>query len=339
MIPQLFEVSVVFIFAYLKLPVVLSGGMSVGDFTFFISLLDRISNSAADMILNFGDMYENNLYVDHFFEVLNLPKIISEKKNPTRIPKKELPPKIEFKKVTFSYPGSKEKVLRDVSFVIEPGENIAIVGKNGAGKTTLVKLLCRFYDVASGEILIDGINIKDLKLSDWYKFIGTLFQEFMHYDFTARENIMLGDTNIKDEKKMREAAKRSGADKFIETLPKKYGQLLGRQFEGGTELSQGQWQKLAVARAFYESPPILILDEPTSAIDAEAEYEIFQNLKKVYENKTLFLISHRFSTVRNADKILVLDGGKIIERGSHEDLMKEDGLYAKMFRTQAKGYQ
>jgi ATP-binding cassette subfamily B protein len=214
-----------------------------------------------------------------------------------------------------------------------------VVGKNGAGKTTMVKLLCRFYDVDSGEILIDGINIKDVSLADWYQYIGTLFQEFMHYDFTARENIMLGNTDVVDEKKMIEAALKTGADKFINSFPNKYDQLLGRQFEGGTELSQGQWQKLAVARAFYQSPPILILDEPTSAIDAEAEYEIFQNLKKLYENKTLFLISHRFSTVRNADKILVLDGGIVIEEGSHERLMKKNGLYAKMFMTQAQGYK
>lgn len=337
--PQILEVLVVFAFAYLKLPVVLSGGMSVGDFTFFISLLDRISYSLADMILNFGAMYENNLYVDHYFEVLNLPKIVNEKDKPAKIMKKTDPPKVEFKNVSFSYPGSKTKVLNGVSFIVNPGENVAIVGKNGAGKTTIVKLLCRFYDVASGEILIDDVNIKDLRLSDWYSYIGTLFQEFMHYDFTARENIMLGNANLKDEKKMKEAAQKSGADDFIEKLPKKYDQLLGRQFEGGVELSQGQWQKLAVARAFYQFPSILIMDEPTSAIDAEAEFEIFQNLKNLYKDKSLFLISHRFSTVRNADKILVLDEGIITEEGSHEDLMKVHGLYSKMFSTQAIGYQ
>lgn len=337
--PQLLEISVIFVFAYLKLPAVLSGQISIGDFTFFISLLDRISGSAADMILNFGEMYENNLYVNHFFEVMNLPKLIKEEARPTRVTDQNTPPKIEFRNVSFTYPGNKEKVLKGVSFAIEPGENFAIVGKNGAGKTTLVKLLCRFYDVDSGEILVNGTNLKKLKLSDWYRYIGTLFQEFMHYDFTARENIMLGNTDIRDEKKMRVAAKMSGADQFIDKLPKKYDQVLGRQFEGGTELSQGQWQKLAVARAFYESAPILILDEPTSAIDAEAEYEIFHNLTRFYKDKTLFLISHRFSTVRNADKIVVLDGGRIVEEGNHERLLKQKGLYAKMFNTQAIGYQ
>lgn len=337
--PQIFEVLVVFVFAYWKLPDVLHGRMSVGDFTFFVSLLDRITNSAADMVLNFGDMYENNLYVDHYFEVLGLSKLIKEPTQPKPIPKSPNPPKIEFKDVSFSYPGSTNLVLKDVSFVINPAENIAIVGANGAGKTTIVKLLCRFYDVTSGEILVNGINIKDVALKDWYGYLGTLFQEFMHYDFTVSENIMLGNTLIKDKERVREAARKSGAADFIEKLPKRYNQLLGRQFEGGVELSQGQWQKLAIARAFYEAAPVLILDEPTSAIDAEAEYEIFKNLEKFYKNKTLFLVSHRFSTVRNADKIIVLDKGGIVEEGSHEKLLVKDGLYARMFKKQAKGYQ
>ncbi|MBI2103534.1 ABC transporter ATP-binding protein [Candidatus Woesebacteria bacterium] len=337
--PSLLEVIIVFLFAYSKLPDVLAGSMSIGDFTFYISILGRLATEAADMVFNFGDMYESNLYVDHYFEVLRLPKIIKQKGKTIEIPQSPAPPKIEFKNVSFVYPGSKNKVLKDVNFTIEPAENIAIVGKNGAGKTTIVKLLCRFYDIDSGEILINGVNIKDVSLNEWYKYLGTLFQNFIHYNFTVAENIMLGNPNVQDEQKMKLAARMSGSDEFIHKLPKKYNQMLGRQFEGGKELSQGQWQKLAIARAFYEAAPILILDEPTSAIDAEAEYEIFKNLQRFYKDKTLFLISHRFSTVRHADKIIVLDEGKIIEEGEHEDLVTKDGLYARMFKKQAIGYR
>jgi len=336
--PQLLEGGVIFFFAYLKLPDVLSGKISIGDFTFFISLLDRITTSAGDMILNFGDLYDDNLYVNHYFEVLNLPKLVKKPKNPKEIDI-DKPISFEFRNVSFKYPGTENFVLKDINFSIEPKDNIAIVGANGAGKTTIVKLLCRFYDVTSGEILVNGVNIKDLDLDNWYRCIGTLFQEFMHYDFTVRENIMLGNPKVKNEDKMRLAANQSGVSEFVEALPNKYNQLLGRQFEGGVELSQGQWQKLAIARAFYEGAQILILDEPTSAIDAESEYEIFQNLNKHYKDKTLFLISHRFSTVRNANKIIVLKEGRILETGSHDELLRVGGLYARMFRKQALGYQ
>lgn len=338
-LPLLFEASVIFGFAYFKLPDVLTGAMSVGGFTFFLTLLDGLSSDAAGAILNFGDMYENNLYVQHFFDVMKLSKLVKERRNSVKVSRSVFPPRIEFKNVSFSYPGSKEKALKNINFAIEPSENIAIVGENGAGKTTIVKLLCRFYDVTSGEILVNGVNIKQLKLSDWYKYLGTLFQDFQHYHLTVKENIFLGNSKVRNIQKMRVAARQSGADRFIRSLPKKYDQILGREYEEGEELSQGQWQKLAIARAFYEEAPILIMDEPTSAIDAEAEYEIFQNLKKFYKDKTLFLISHRFSTVRNADKIIVLDKGKIIEEGDHKSLLGKDGVYSRMFEKQAKGYQ
>ena len=338
MAPQVIKYGVMFIFAYSKIPDVLDQSMSVGDFTFFVSLLDRLTNSATDMILNFGEMYEDNLYVNHYFEVLALPRLVKEPQNPQKLDVSK-PPKIEFKDVLFKYPGTENYVLKNVNFTILPSENIALVGANGAGKTTIVKLLCRFYDVSSGEILVNGINLKELELDSWYKSIGTLFQEFMHYDFTVRENIMLGNPGLRDRKLMLLAAKQSDADEFIRDLPDKYNQLLGRQFEGGVELSQGQWQKIAIARAFYEGAPILILDEPTSAIDAEAEYEIFQNLNKYSKDKTLFLISHRFSTVRNADKIIVLKDGEITESGSHDELLTLNGIYARMFKKQALGYR
>ncbi len=241
--------------------------------------------------------------------------------------------------MSFSYPKSRKKVLDNLSFRISSGESVALVGKNGAGKTTIVKLLCRFYDVSSGEILINGTNIKDVDLSDWYKYLGTLFQEFIKYDFTVKENITLGKKENFDESKMIKAARQSGAYDFIKELPNRFEQVLGKQFEGGVELSIGQWQKIAIARAFYESAPVLILDEPTSAIDAEAEYGIFENLSKEYKDKSLLLISHRFSTVRNAGRIIILDNGKIVEEGTHDDLMSKNGEYSKLFKLQAKGYQ
>lgn len=337
--PWVIEYAVVGLFAYLKIPEVVAGHMSVGDFAFFVTLLSRLSGSAMDIAFNFGDMYENNLYADNFFEFLDLKRIITEVPDPVKIPNTGKPPKIEFNNVSFKYPGTDKYVLKDLNFVIEPGKNVAIVGRNGAGKTTVIKLLCRFYDTTSGEILVNGINIKEVSLKDWYGFLGTLFQEFMQYDFTVAENIMLGDTTIRDKEKLYEAARKSGANEFIETFPNKYDQQLGRRFEKGMELSKGQWQKIAIARAFYEAAPVLILDEPTSAIDAESEYEIFNNLNKFYKDKTLVFISHRFSTVRNADKILVLDDGKVIEEGKHDELLKKSGQYSRMFKKQAVGYQ
>jgi ATP-binding cassette subfamily B protein len=338
-LPQIFEGLFVFGFALWKLPAVLNGVISVGDYTFFISLLDRVVSDATNVVFNFGLLYEHNLYVDHYFDVLGLPRLVKPPRKSKRVPPRPFPPKVEFKNVEFTYPGSNRKVLKDVSFDIEPGKNFAIVGPNGAGKTTIVKLLCRFYDVDSGEILINDVNIKNIDIGDWYKYLGTLFQNFVHYNLTVRENIMLGNTKVKDEKLMREAAKKSGAIDFIKKFPKKYNQMLGRRFEHGEDLSKGQWQELAIARTFYENAPLLILDEPTSAIDAEAEYEIFKNLNKYYKDKSLFLISHRFSTVRNADKIVVLDKGKIIEEGTHEELVKLSGRYAQMFKKQAIGYK
>ncbi|KKQ28447.1 MAG: ABC transporter, ATP-binding/permease protein [Candidatus Levybacteria bacterium GW2011_GWA1_37_16] len=335
--PPILETTVLFIIAYSQLPHVLAGIISIGSFTLLINMIDQLNGSAANAVTNFGEMYEHNLYIDHYFEVLNLPKLITESSHPV-VFEKITPPKIEFRNVSFHYKGGKD-VLRNISFTINSRESVALVGVNGAGKSTLIKLICRFYDATDGEILINGINIKELKLSNWYKHMGTLFQDFVHYYLTVKDNIILGDPTKQDEKQIIEAAKKAGAYEFIEKLPHKFDQTLGREYEGGEELSIGQWQKLAIARAFYQSSPLLILDEPTSAIDAEAEYEIFNNIEKEYKNKTLILVSHRFSTVRNANKIFVIENGEIIERGTHEQLIEKKGKYAHMFNTQAEGYK
>lgn len=335
--PPILETIVLFAIAYFQLPHVLAGVITIGSFTLLINMIDQISGAVASGVANFGEMYEHNLYIDDYFEILEQPKLIKEPDNP-KVFEKVVPPRIEFKNVSFQYPNG-PKVLKDVSFVVEAGENIALVGANGAGKSTIIKLICRFYDATEGEILINGVDIRNLKLSNWYRHMGTLFQDFVHYYLTVKDNIILGDPEKQDEKLVREAAKKAGAYEFIEKLPKKFNQVLGREYEDGEELSIGQWQKLAIARAFYQSSPLLILDEPTSAIDAEAEYEIFNNLEKEYKNKTLILVSHRFSTVRNANKIFIIDDGKIVEQGSHKELLKIEGKYARMFNTQAEGYQ
>ena len=335
-IPPIIEAILIFFIAYHFLPSVVFGALTVGSFTLLISMVEQLGGRAAGASIFFALLYENSLYVNHYFDFLALPPYIKTSNKPIILDELK-PPRIEFKEVSFNYPNG-PKVLDKVSFVVEPGESIALVGHNGAGKTTIVKLLCRFYDVTDGEILINGINIKELDISRWYKFMGTLFQEFVKYHFSVKENIFLGAPDKKDEQAMRDAAIKSGAAEFIEKLPNKYDQILGKEFGEGEELSGGQWQKLAIARAFYEEPPVLILDEPTSAIDAEAEQEIFNNLERQYKNKTLILISHRFSTVRNANKIVVIDDGKIVETGTHKELMELNGQYSKLFLIQAKGY-
>lgn len=335
-VPTFLESGTLFVLVYLKLGPAAAGLISIGTFTFFVQMLDRISNSSQELVGEMARLYEQNLYVGYYFDVLNLPKVIKEK-----VPGHEFseitPPKIQFLNVNFSYPGG-PKVLKNISFELKPGEHLAIVGPNGAGKTTLTKLLLRFYDPTEGQILVNDYDLRDLKLNHWYKFIGTLFQDFIKFFLSVKDNILLGNAELIDEKKMKEAADKSGADEFIEKLPKKYNQRLGKRFEEGVELSHGQWQKLALARAFYEEAPVLILDEPTSSIDAEAEAKIFDNLYKVYKDKSLIVISHRFSTVKNADKIIVLQNGRITEEGNHEALMAKDGVYARMFRKQASGY-
>lgn len=335
--PPILEIIVLFVIAYIQLPNVTAGLITIGSFTLLINMIDQLNGNVANAVINFGEMHEHNLYVDDYFKILGLPKIITEVKNPVVI-KDDKPPKIEFKNVSFQYPNG-PLVLKNISFVIDSGESVALVGANGVGKSTIIKLLCRFYDVTKGEILINGINIKNIQLASLYKCMGTLFQDFVHYYLTVKDNILLGDPNKFDEKLMKEAARKSGALEFIEKLPKSFDQALGREYEEGEELSIGEWQKLAIARAFYQSPLLLILDEPTSAIDAEAEYEIFNNLEKAYKHKTLILVSHRFSTVRNANKILVIENGEIIERGTHKELLKLNGKYARMFNVQAEGYQ
>jgi ATP-binding cassette subfamily B protein len=335
-IAPIIEVGVMFGMVYFLLPGVAHGTMTIGTIALVITTLWQLRAQTSQLSSNLGELHQHSLFVKPFFQLLDLPRIIKTSKKPVKFDQ-ITSPKIEFKNVSFNYP-SGHKVLDNISFVVNPGESLALVGVNGAGKSTIIKLLCRFYDVTSGEILINGVNIKQLDLDNWYRHMGTLFQDFVKYNFSVRDNIQLGAPDIKDDDRMVRAAQKSGADKFIEDLPDKYDQMLGYRFGAGVELSGGQWQKLAVARAFYQQAPILIMDEPTSAIDAGSELEIFENLRELYKNKTLILVSHRFSTVRNADKIVVIDSGHIVESGSHDELITRGSVYAELFNAQAVGY-
>ncbi len=319
--------------------------ISIGDITYYTSVVMNFQSGVHGLFKYASRVFENSLYVSEMFELLDTkPKIIVPKEGV--IIDCNSPHKIEFRNVSFSYatgaskyPGSKRKVFDNFSLIIEPGQKIAFVGENGAGKTTLVKLLARFYDVDSGAIFIDNVNIKDIDLPSWYKSLGVLFQDFIKYEYSLKDNIYFGKIfEPENLEAIKEAAQMSGASSVAKKLPHHYKQMLGKTFENGIDLSTGQWQKVALARGFLRDAPVLILDEPTAAIDAKAESEIFNKVEHLAKDKTVIIISHRFSTVRNADKIYVIDKGKIKESGSHEELLKQKGTYAELFMLQAKGY-
>ncbi len=240
----------------------------------------------------------------------------------------------------FRYPGSDEWAVRGVSFRIRPGERVAFVGENGAGKTTLVKLLTRLYDPTEGRILLDGVDLRDYDLDALRRAVGVIFQDFFRFDLTARENIAVGKIEAReDEPRIRSSAEKSLAAGVIERLEQGYDHMLGRRFEGGADLSGGEWQKIALGRAYMRDARLLVLDEPTASLDARAEYEVFRRFSDLTRGKMAVLISHRFSTVRMADRILVLEGGRVTEDGSHEELVALGGRYAELFELQAKGYR
>ena len=317
--------------------VVFNNKFSLGDFTFFLNALFTFTGQTSSLLVNMGSLVDNNLYVADYFKLLNLKNSVSANKISKRL-RRVTPREIEFKNVSFAYPGSQQTVLKNINLTIKTGQDIAIVGPNGAGKTTLIKLLFRFYDPTGGKIFINGVDLKKIDLDDWYRHLGVLFQDFAKYYLTVKENIEFGDIKNVDKKSVTEALAHSQGNDLLD-LPKKTEQVLGRWFEDGEEISVGQWQKLAIARALYRNAPILVLDEPTSNIDAQAEFKIFNNLKKTYQKKTLIFISHRFSTVRMADQIYVLKNGQIVEQGNHQYLVKQNGTYAKYFNIQKQGYE
>src|SRR2546422_8939439 len=247
---------------------------------------------------------------------------------------------IRFENVSFAYPGAEKNALTDLSFTVKAGETLAVVGRNGAGKTTLFKLICRLYDPTEGRILIDGIDLRDFEPDDLREQIGAMFQDYVDYQATASENIGLGNVpEIADRDAVVHASKQAGSDELIAGLPEGYDTALGKWFDAGVNLSGGEWQKVALARAFMrEDARILLLDEPTSALDAQAEYDLFERLRSLTHGRTAVYISHRFSTVRRADRIIFLEHGRLVEEGTHEELIRLNGRYARLFRMQAAAY-
>ncbi|MCO5221437.1 MAG: ATP-binding cassette domain-containing protein [Thermomicrobiales bacterium] len=242
--------------------------------------------------------------------------------------------------MTFTYPGKTEPAVSNLSFEIRLGETVALVGRNGSGKSTIVKLLARLYDPSSGQVIVDGHDLRWYDPQDLWKEYSVMFQDFVEYQLTAGENIGVGNLEeITDELVIEDAAQRAGADRLIESFPEEYDTILGKWFEGGTNLSGGEWQRIALARAFMRDAQILILDEPTAALDPQAEFDLFKRLTALSEGKMTLFISHRFSTTRYADRILVLDGGRLIESGTHDELMALDGVYAELFDLQAASYR
>jgi len=313
--------------------------VTVGDISFYTQVVSNFQNGLGGLLRNMNDVFEASLYVKSFFEILDTPVVMHAAKGTTVLNLSQ-PPSISFDHVSFRYPGTDHDVLSDFCLDIAPREKIAFVGENGAGKTTIIKLLARFYDPTRGRILMNGTDLRELELDSWHKQLAILFQDFNRYEDTAKQNIYFGNVlqNL-DMEDIKRAATDAGAKAVIDILEKGYDQMLGRMFESGAELSAGQWQKIALARAYFRNAPVLILDEPTAAIDAKAEAEIFRRVEELSKDKTVVLISHRFSTVRMADRIVVINDGRLFEQGSHEELMRKNGVYAELFSLQAKGYQ
>jgi ATP-binding cassette subfamily B protein len=315
-----------------------SGSISIGDLTFLSGSFNRLRNSLQSNFAQFTRIAESALYLKDYFDYIDIVPPSSNLL--TRAIPKEIKLGFELMNVSFTYPGGEHKVLDNVSFEINAGEKMAFVGQNGAGKTTLIKLLLRFYEPDSGCILLDGIDITAFDKADYQKQFGVIFQDFIRYEFKVRENIAVGDiSKLDDQEALEEAARRSLADEVVAEMSMGYDQQLGRRFAKGKNLSGGQWQKIALARAYMKDAKVMILDEPTSALDARAEYEAFQRFIGLTKGKTSIIISHRFSTVRMADRIIVLKDGKILEMGTHEELMEGDRLYAELFLLQAEGYK
>ncbi len=316
-----------------------AGLITLGDMTMFLGLFRQSQSSIRSLLDSLNRLYESNLFLDNLMTYLELQPLLVSPANGLAAPE-PIRHGIEFRHVSFCYPGSDVYVLRDINLHIHPGERIALVGLNGAGKTTLIKLLTRLYDPTEGQVLLDGVDLREYDLTSLHQRFGVIFQDFVRYQFTVRENIGFGQVDALDDfARITGAADRGGASPIIKNMPQGYDTMLGRRWEKGQELSGGQWQKIALARAFMRKAEVLVLDEPTSALDAEAEYDIFRRFGELMEGRIAVLISHRFSTVRMADRIAVLSAGKIVELGSHAELIALDGSYARLFNLQAEGYR
>lgn len=315
------------------------GLLTVGDLVMFFQAVQRASGFLEGLGWSVSNLYESNLFLTTLHEFLAIPSKLSEPARPQPFPS-SLRQGITFEQVSFQYPHEERIAVRDFTFTIKPGEHVAFVGANGAGKTTLVKLLCRLYDPTSGRITIDGTDLRDYAIADVRRAVSGIFQDFVKFQFSAKDNIAMGVSGQEVALPVvHQAARQAGIHEAIERLPKGYDSLLGKLFDGGHELSIGEWQKVALARAVLRESQVLILDEPTSAMDAKAEAELFERFHELAQGRTAILISHRLSTVKMADRIFVVDRGRIVEQGTHDALMQAHGLYATLFLTQAQHYQ
>ncbi len=315
----------------------IGGQMTLGEMTMYLVVFRQGQSTFASTLTSIGGMYEDNLYLANLYEFLEQP--IPQSQGKIRQGKKH--DGIRFEEVSFIYPGSLQPILKNISFHLQPGEKLAIVGENGSGKTTLIKLLTRLYIPSSGRILLDGVDLNDWDIDVLRRRMGVIFQNFVQYQFTVGENVGVGDTDyLDDQNQWAVAATKGQAQSFIDRLPQGFNTQLGKWFKDGQELSGGQWQKIALSRAFMRSnADILVLDEPTAAMDAEAEMQIFNHFRSLTQDQIVVLISHRFSTVRMADQIMVMAAGEIMEQGTHEQLLVAKGRYAQLFALQAAGYQ
>ena len=314
--------------------------ITLGDLTLYLAAFRQGQAAIQSALASIGGLYEDGLFVSNLFTYLDIPTGGERPRARPRSAPAGHSQLIEFREVAFRYPGSDRDAVHGVNLRIEPGEKLALVGENGAGKSTLIKLLLRLYDPTAGAILYGGVDLRDFDPRDLRDRIGVLFQDYVKYQFTALENVGLGEVRaIADRPRIEAAVDQAGARNVVDELPQKLDTMLGGWFEEGHELSGGQWQKIALARAFMrDHAELLVLDEPTASLDAEAEHDLFLRLKALAADRSAILISHRFSTVRTADRIAVLQGGRIAELGTHEALLARDGRYAHLFRLQASGY-
>ncbi|MFL6463048.1 MAG: ABC transporter ATP-binding protein, partial [Bryobacteraceae bacterium] len=313
--------------------------LSIGQLTFLTQTIMNASNNISQIFSTLSGIADQALFLTDLLAFFEMRPTVVSKPNALPAPR-PIVSGFEFRNVSFRYPGTERKVLDRLNFRLEPGERIALIGQNGQGKTTIVKLMTRLYDPTAGQILLDGVDLRDYSIEDLSKEIGVIFQDFMRYEMTARENIAVGRIEyINDTDRIISAAEKSLADGVIARLPRRYEQMLGRRFEGGVDLSGGEWQKLALGRAYLREAQVLILDEPTAALDARAEYEVFERFNELTESKMALFISHRFSTVRMAERIIVLENGAIAEEGNHDRLVSRGGRYAEMFELQASSYR